>query len=80
MLKFEIPCADAPVKAHLSGAPGALADEMAVLIECFTYNLFASASFSQDDWNKIGAVLATGFSLAVRNGLNRARKEREDDS
>lgn len=73
MLKFET-ISETEIKHSMVGEPDLLAAEMAALIECFTYNLLV-ASKASENYNQIGAQLAYGFSLAVKKGVEHARKE-----
>lgn len=73
MLKFET-IGNTEIKHSMVGSPDQLAAEMAALIECFTFNLLR-ASDHADRYNEIGAQLASGFALAVKNGVQHAKQE-----
>ena len=73
MLKFET-IGETEIRHSMVGEPDQLAAEMATLIECFTYNLLV-ASKASENYNQIGAQLAYVFSIAVKNGVEHARKE-----
>lgn len=62
------------IRLSMAGEPNAICVEMTSLVERFTYKLL-TACRNAEAMPDTAAQLATGFALAVRNGLALARKE-----
>lgn len=74
MIKFETNGGE-EIRFNMAGDPNTLCEEMAAVVQCFTHKIL-SACRADDNWSGIAGTLATGFTLAVRNGLDAARKEK----
>lgn len=74
MLKFETNGGE-KVRFSMAGDPNTLCEEMAAVVQCFTQKMLIACRVD-DNWSGIAGTLATGFAIAVRNGLDEARKEK----